>query len=139
MSLNGPFFMPAGALNNVLLGHPSTKCSPTQFAQQPSSKTSPVGGTSQNSSSDPPSDPEQRSEFSCEWGNCEQVFYSDEVYIEHVNQHTQAQSDNTCRWRECERKCKPFAAHYMLVLHARKHTGEKPNKCPVSFFKSIDL
>ncbi|PIO55979.1 zinc finger, C2H2 type [Teladorsagia circumcincta] len=36
--------------------------------------------------------------------------------------------DWVCKWRECERT-EPFRALYMLVVHVRKHTGEKPNEC----------
>ncbi|CAB1347076.1 unnamed protein product [Coregonus sp. 'balchen'] len=34
-----------------------------------------------------------------------------------------------CRWDECSREQKPFKAQYMLVVHMRRHTGEKPHKC----------
>jgi hypothetical protein len=37
-----------------------------------------------------------------------------------------------CRWLECSREQKPFKAQYMLVVHMRRHTGEKPHKCTVS-------
>lgn len=30
------------------------------------------------------------------------------------------------------REEKPFKAQYMLVVHMRRHTGEKPHKCTVS-------
>ncbi|VDO59992.1 unnamed protein product [Haemonchus placei] len=36
--------------------------------------------------------------------------------------------DWVCKWRGCERT-EPFRALYMLVVHVRKHTGEKPNEC----------
>lgn len=36
-----------------------------------------------------------------------------------------------CRWKECSREEKPFKAQYMLVVHMRRHTGEKPHKCTV--------
>lgn len=36
-----------------------------------------------------------------------------------------------CRWDECSREQKPFKAQYMLVVHMRRHTGEKPHKCTV--------
>ena len=39
-----------------------------------------------------------------------------------------------CRWCECSREEKPFKAQYMLVVHMRRHTGEKPHKCTVSTF-----
>ncbi|CAG05504.1 unnamed protein product, partial [Tetraodon nigroviridis] len=34
-----------------------------------------------------------------------------------------------CRWEDCSREQKPFKAQYMLVVHMRRHTGEKPHKC----------
>ncbi|KFQ17073.1 GLI2 protein, partial [Amazona guildingii] len=34
-----------------------------------------------------------------------------------------------CRWQDCTREQKPFKAQYMLVVHMRRHTGEKPHKC----------
>ena len=37
-----------------------------------------------------------------------------------------------CKWLECSREQKPFKAQYMLVVHMRRHTGEKPHKCTVS-------
>ena len=36
-----------------------------------------------------------------------------------------------CRWDECSREQKPFKAQYMLVVHMRRHTGEKPHRCTV--------
>lgn len=38
-----------------------------------------------------------------------------------------------CRWQDCTREQKPFKAQYMLVVHMRRHTGEKPHKCTVSW------
>lgn len=37
-----------------------------------------------------------------------------------------------CRWEDCSREQKPFKAQYMLVVHMRRHTGEKPHKCTVN-------
>ena len=31
----------------------------------------------------------------------------------------------------CSRELRPFKAQYMLVVHMRRHTGEKPHKCTV--------
>ena len=37
-----------------------------------------------------------------------------------------------CLWKDCSREEKPFKAQYMLVVHMRRHTGEKPHRCTVS-------
>ena len=37
-----------------------------------------------------------------------------------------------CMWKDCSREEKPFKAQYMLVVHMRRHTGEKPHRCTVS-------
>ena len=61
--------------------------------------------------------------------------YNNSVYcLQHINQdHIQANKKAfVCRWSECSREEKPFKAQYMLVVHMRRHTGEKPHKCTVS-------
>lgn len=35
-------------------------------------------------------------------------------------------------WEGCDRE-EAFKAQYMLVVHVRRHTGEKPNVCTVNF------
>ncbi|KAK2146444.1 hypothetical protein LSH36_607g01019 [Paralvinella palmiformis] len=49
----------------------------------------------------------------------------------HINQDHIATNKKqfVCRWQDCSREEKPFKAQYMLVVHMRRHTGEKPHKC----------
>lgn len=56
------------------------------------------------------------------------------VSLQHVNnEHIGVSKKNfTCRWKNCVRDGKPFKAQYMLVVHMRRHTGEKPHRCTVS-------
>ncbi|KAG1651679.1 Transcriptional activator cubitus interruptus [Nymphon striatum] len=53
------------------------------------------------------------------------------VPFQHINNdHIQLNKKSfVCRWKECSRGQKPFKAQYMLVVHMRRHTGEKPHRC----------
>ncbi|KAF3842736.1 hypothetical protein F7725_001585 [Dissostichus mawsoni] len=53
------------------------------------------------------------------------------VPLEHINNdHIHGEKKEfVCRWDECSREQKPFKAQYMLVVHMRRHTGEKPHRC----------
>ena len=55
--------------------------------------------------------------------------------LQHINMdHIAANKKQfICKWLECSREQKPFKAQYMLVVHMRRHTGEKPHKCTVSY------
>lgn len=57
----------------------------------------------------------------------------DELSPQHINNdHIHGEKKEfVCRWEECSREQKPFKAQYMLVVHMRRHTGEKPHKCTV--------
>ena len=67
------------------------------------------------------------------------MFQTQDELVKHVNtDHIKKERrDFTCHWVDCQREQKPFKAQYMLVVHMRRHTGEKPNKCTVSRIKPI--
>ena len=54
-------------------------------------------------------------------------------YFQHIsNDHIHANKKSfICQWKDCSRQEKPFKAQYMLVVHMRRHTGEKPHRCTV--------
>lgn len=54
--------------------------------------------------------------------------------MQHINnEHIHGEKKEfVCHWQECSREQRPFKAQYMLVVHMRRHTGEKPHKCTVS-------
>lgn len=56
------------------------------------------------------------------------------LFLQHINnEHIHGEKKEfVCRWQACTREQKPFKAQYMLVVHMRRHTGEKPHKCTVS-------
>ncbi|KAM8871901.1 zinc finger protein GLI2-like [Synchiropus picturatus] len=67
----------------------------------------------------------------CLWDRCSEEFDSQEQLVHHINNdHIHGdRKEFVCRWDECSREQKPFKAQYMLVVHMRRHTGEKPHKC----------
>uniref|UniRef100_A0A3P8SC55 GLI family zinc finger 2 n=1 Tax=Amphiprion percula TaxID=161767 RepID=A0A3P8SC55_AMPPE len=70
-------------------------------------------------------------ETNCRWENCSKEFDSQEQLVHHINNdHIHGEKKEfVCRWDSCSREQKPFKAQYMLVVHMRRHTGEKPHKC----------
>lgn len=73
-------------------------------------------------------------ETNCHWRDCDMEFGTQDSLVKHINNdHIHANKKNfICRWLNCSRDEKPFKAQYMLVVHMRRHTGEKPHKCTVS-------
>ncbi|KAI4880311.1 hypothetical protein NFI96_027663 [Prochilodus magdalenae] len=78
-------------------------------------------------------EPEVVYETNCHWENCCREFDTQEQLVHHINNdHIHGEKKEfVCRWEECSREQKPFKAQYMLVVHMRRHTGEKPHKCTV--------
>ncbi|XDV47195.1 hypothetical protein PO909_016895 [Leuciscus waleckii] len=58
--------------------------------------------------------------------NFDLLFLSQHINNDHIHGE---KKEFVCRWEECSREQKPFKAQYMLVVHMRRHTGEKPHKC----------
>ncbi|TRY83723.1 hypothetical protein DNTS_021906, partial [Danionella cerebrum] len=70
-------------------------------------------------------------ETNCLWDGCCREFDTQDQLVHHINNdHIHGEKKEfVCRWEECSREQKPFKAQYMLVVHMRRHTGEKPHKC----------
>ncbi|RWS11585.1 zinc finger protein-like protein, partial [Dinothrombium tinctorium] len=70
-------------------------------------------------------------ETNCHWKECVLQFNTQEELVKHINSdHIHGNKKSfVCQWKDCTREEKPFKAQYMLVVHMRKHTGEKPHKC----------
>ncbi|KAK3729340.1 hypothetical protein QZH41_009052 [Actinostola sp. cb2023] len=69
--------------------------------------------------------------LTCHWRECTTTFDNQADLVNHVNgDHIKKEKrDFTCYWQDCCREQKPFKAQYMLVVHMRRHTGEKPHVC----------
>ncbi|XP_076008556.1 zinc finger protein GLI2-like [Genypterus blacodes] len=70
-------------------------------------------------------------ETNCHWEGCSKEYDTQDQLVHHINNdHIHGEKKEfVCRWEECSREQKPFKAQYMLVVHMRRHTGEKPHKC----------
>ncbi|XP_030633192.1 zinc finger protein GLI1 [Chanos chanos] len=76
-------------------------------------------------------EPEAIYETNCHWENCSKEFDTQEQLVHHINnEHIHGEKKEfVCHWKDCSREQRPFKAQYMLVVHMRRHTGEKPHKC----------
>ncbi|XP_078119118.1 zinc finger protein GLI2a isoform X2 [Sander vitreus] len=76
-------------------------------------------------------EPEAIYETNCHWEGCSKEYDTQDQLVHHINNdHIHGEKKEfVCRWEECSREQKPFKAQYMLVVHMRRHTGEKPHKC----------
>ncbi|KAG7266493.1 hypothetical protein CRUP_017821 [Coryphaenoides rupestris] len=76
-------------------------------------------------------EPEAIYETNCHWEGCDKEYDTQDQLVHHINNdHIHGEKKEfVCRWDECSREQKPFKAQYMLVVHMRRHTGEKPHKC----------
>ncbi|XP_061906555.1 zinc finger protein GLI2-like [Entelurus aequoreus] len=70
-------------------------------------------------------------ETKCHWEDCSTEYDTQDQLVHHINNHHihGEKKEFVCRWDDCTREQKPFKAQYMLVVHMRRHTGEKPHKC----------
>ena len=103
-------------------------------APKDSGAVEPMDDDGHDGSGDPMKDePGDFIETHCHWKDCDKDFATQDDLVKHINNdHIHANKKSfVCRWKECSRDEKPFKAQYMLVVHMRRHTGEKPHKCTV--------
>uniref|UniRef100_A0A182J1L6 C2H2-type domain-containing protein n=1 Tax=Anopheles atroparvus TaxID=41427 RepID=A0A182J1L6_ANOAO len=88
-------------------------------------------GGSRADTTEPKDEPGDFIETNCHWRECSLEFNTQDELVKHINNdHIHANKKSfVCRWEDCSRDEKPFKAQYMLVVHMRRHTGEKPHKC----------
>ncbi|XP_054641983.1 zinc finger protein GLI2-like [Dunckerocampus dactyliophorus] len=112
-----------------------TKRSKVKTESQAASSTKHQGGASEPKShvdhDKCTAEPDFVYETNCHWEGCSTEYDTQDQLVHHINNdHIHGEKKEfVCRWDECSRDQKPFKAQYMLVVHMRRHTGEKPHKC----------
>lgn len=107
---------------------------PPNFPEQEESNDC-LGGTLDSSEIKQEFSIETEGKSLCQWTGCNMVFDEQNDLVTHIEkQHIDQRrgEDFTCYWNGCQRRQKPFNARYKLLIHMRVHSGERPNKCPVS-------
>ncbi|GFT67382.1 transcriptional activator GLI3 [Nephila pilipes] len=118
---------------NMMAGHGAGIGKHLKDSKGSASGASGEGGAEEDkdATSDIKDEPGDFIETNCHWIECEREFPTQEDLVKHICQdhiHSNKKAF-VCRWKDCSREEKPFKAQYMLVVHMRRHTGEKPHKC----------